>query len=266
MNRLNTLKNYIKKILSGGVDKNGDFSYLRALPRYHPVEIALFSHKFKLPDSASFLFQYNEIFNSQIYKFEAKNSKPYIVDCGANIGLRIIYFKRLYPNAKIIGFEPDKQVYDLLSYNVNSFKLKGITLINKGLWNQKKTVRFYAEGSDGGRIAVKGDKKNIVEIKTTSLRTYINKPVDFLKIDIEGAETRVIENCEDLLYRVDKIFIEYHSFLKETQSLDKILKILTKSSFRYYISSIGVKRQYPFIGKDLWTGMDNQLNIFAIRK
>ena len=266
MNRLNTLKNYIKKILSGGVDKNGDFSYLRALPRYHPVEIALFSHKFKLPDSASFLFQYNEIFASQIYKFKTNNSKPYIIDCGANIGLSIIYFKRLYPSAKIIGFEPDKQIFNVLSYNINSFNLKGITLINKALWNLETTMKFFAEGSDGGRIAVKGDKENIVEIQTTSLRKYISKTVDFLKIDIEGAETRVMENCEDLLYRVDKIFIEYHSFLKETQSLDKILRILTKSSFRYYISNIGVKRQYPFIGNDLWTGMDNQLNIFAIRK
>ena len=266
MIKLNTLINYFKKTLIRNTGKNEDFSYLRAIPRYQPVEITLFSHKFKLLDSASFLFQYNEIFASQIYKFKTNNSKPYIIDCGANIGLSIIYFKRLYPSAKIIGFEPDKQIFNVLSYNINSFNLKGITLINKALWNLETTMKFFAEGSDGGRIAVKGDKENIVEIQTTSLRKYISKTVDFLKIDIEGAETRVMENCEDLLYRVDKIFIEYHSFLKETQSLDKILRILTKSSFRYYISNIGVKRQYPFIGNDLWTGMDNQLNIFAIRK
>lgn len=266
MIRLNTLINYFKKTLIGNTGENEDFSFLRITPRYQPVEITLFSRKFKLPDSASFLFQYNEIFNSQIYKFVANNSKPYIIDCGANIGLSIIYFKKLYPNAKIIGFEPDKQIFDVLTYNINSFNLKEISLINKALWNLETTIKFFAEGSDGGRIAVKGDRENIVKIQTTSLRKYINKTVDFLKIDIEGAETRVLENCEDLLHRVDKIFIEYHSFLKETQSLDKILKILTKSSFRYYISSIGVKRQYPFIGNNLWTGMDNQLNIFAIRK
>lgn len=264
--KLNTLINYIKKTLTGNPGQNEKFSYLRKIPRYQPVEITLFSNKFKLLDSASFIFQYSEIFSLQIYKFVSNNSKPYIIDCGANIGLSIIYFKTLYPNAKIIGFEPDKQVFNALSYNINSLNLRGVTLINKALWNSEKSIKFFAEGSDGGRIAVKGDTKNIIDTQTVSLRKYIYKTVDLLKIDIEGAETKVIENCEDLLYRVDKIFIEYHSFINESQSLDKILKILTKHSFRYYISNIGVKRQYPFIGHDSWTGMDNQLNIFAIKK
>jgi FkbM family methyltransferase len=39
---------------------------------------------------------------------------PYIIDAGANIGLSIIYFKKKYPNSKIVAFEPDKLIFNIL--------------------------------------------------------------------------------------------------------------------------------------------------------
>ena len=66
----------------------------------------------KIPDSASYLSSREEIFDQQIYRFNTSNSKPYIVDCGANIGLSIIYFKQLFPNAEIVAFEPDEKIFN----------------------------------------------------------------------------------------------------------------------------------------------------------
>ena len=261
------INNFLIRFVKKKIAKNREeFSHLSRLPRFQPAEISLFGRQFKIADAASFLFQYNEIFKSQIYKFAAVCQKPYILDCGANIGLSIIYFKRLYPKATIIGFEPDKHIFDILAYNIKSFEFTDVKLIKKGLWNSETTVKFFAEGSDGGRIAVKEDKKNIVEIKTISLRKYINKTVDFLKIDIEGAETRVLEDCQDLLCNVKNLFVEYHSFIDQPQTLDKILKILHHCSFRYYISNIGAQSKHPFLEKAVWMRMDNQLNIYATKK
>lgn len=266
MMRLNTLINYFKKTLIGNTGDNEDFSYLRKIPRYQPVEVTLFSHKFKLLDSASFLFQYNEIFKSQIYKFATGRQKPYILDCGANIGLSIIYFKRLYPKATIIGFEPDKHIFDILTYNIKSFKFTDVKLIKKGLWNKAAAINFFSEGADGGRIAIKHDKTNLIKIKTLRLRMFLKQSVDFLKLDIEGAETRVLEDCQDLLCNVKNLFVEYHSFIDQPQTLDKLLKILLHCSFRYYVSNIGAQSKHPFLEKAAWMGMDNQLNIYATKK
>jgi len=253
------------RIIMGSEQKDANFELLRRLPRFKTVEIILFSKKFRIIDSASFLYQYGEIFKSEIYKFQVRNQRPYIIDCGANIGLSVIYFKRLYPNATIIAFEPDPTVFNVLTYNIHSFGFNDVILINKALWDTVTTLPFFAEGADGGRVAVQGDNKQIIRVKTERLNKYLKKPVDFLKIDIEGAETRILQNCRTQLANVRNLFVEYHSFVNTTQTLDTLLSVLKKSSFRYYISNIGTTSSHPFIHKSSWMGMDNQLNIYATK-
>src|SRR5688572_17057445 len=51
-----------------------------------------------------FLHSVDEIFVEEVYKFKAESDHPVILDCGANIGLSLVYFKKLYPNAHIIAF------------------------------------------------------------------------------------------------------------------------------------------------------------------
>lgn len=73
-----------------------------------------------------------------------------------------------------------------------------------------------------------------------------------------------MKDCSSELFRVKKIFIEYHSWNNSEQRLSEILAILEENKFRYYIEDIG-KRKHPFIenGKDL--KMDLQLNIFGYK-
>ncbi len=222
--------------------------------------------KIKYVDAASFAFIYEELFYKQIYKFECSTSTPYIIDAGANIGLSIIYFKTLYPNAEIVAFEPDDKVFETLEYNIKGFDFSNVTLVKKALWNKETFLEFMSEGADGGRIAVDGDDKKIIKVPAQSLRSYLNKKVDFLKIDIEGAECIVLEDCADLLHHVDKIFVEFHSFINNPQNLQKILSILHSAGFRYNIQHIGVFSPNPFINIYNYSGMDNQLNIFAFKE
>ena len=217
-------------------------------------------------DKPSFDFIKNEMFNLQIYKFKSDKSNPLIIDCGANIGLSIIYFKTLFSNAKIIAFEPDPQVYNVLNKNIESFDLEDIELHNKALWTHEGEINFYSEGADAGRIEenIDSSKKNI-SLKCTKLSRFINEEVDFLKIDIEGAEFNVLNECQEKLILVKNLFIEYHSMTNQRQNLADLLSILTNNGFRYYISSIGIRSNHPFIFKNENLGMDNQLNIFATK-
>ena len=87
--------------------------------------------------------------------------------------------------------------------------------------------------------------------------------VDFLKIDIEGAELDVISGSKKL-NRVKQMFIEYHSFTDTPQQLSCLLSILESSGFRYYIDTVySPKRPYLQITSN--QGMDLQLRIFATR-
>jgi len=235
------------------------------LPRYTKLETAILGANFIVPDSASFVFMFKEIFFEHIYKFNADKNKPFIIDCGANIGLSVIYFKQLYPEATVIAFEPDDQIFDILSKNISSFKFNDVQLINKGLWNKEGKLSFKREGADAGQINFKNEASDY-SIEVTKLSFYLKQKVDFLKIDIEGAEVTVLEECKAELSNVKYIFIEYHSFIKQEQHLDKVFSILKSSGFRTYVDCPGLHSKNPFMHINTYNGMDMQLNIFGIRE
>jgi FkbM family methyltransferase len=247
-------KKYRKKHIS--------FFNLKKLERFKPAIAYVFDSPIKIVDSESFLFQYNEIFIRKIYRFKATTNSPIILDGGSNIGLAIIYWKLLFPQSIIIGFEPDKYIYETLEFNIRSLKLENVTLLNKGLWNKDTELFFVSNGSDGGRITNKSTNN---KIEVISLKKYLIEPVDFLKLDIEGAEVIVLEDCAEYLINVKNLFIEYHSFENKQQQLDQLLAIITASGFRYYIQNTGVYSVHPFIYANKCDGFDLQLNIFAYR-
>jgi hypothetical protein len=138
-------------------------------------------------------------------------------------------------------------------------------MVKKALWNVEGSLPFFSEGADGGRVAMSFDTTKLVTIDTVRLRSYLNRPVDFLKMDIEGAEYVVLEDSKDLLCNVKKIFVEYHSFVNKEQNLDKILQIFREVGFRYYIEHIGIRSEHPYVSISEHLGMDLQINIYGYR-
>jgi len=101
-------------------------------------------------------------------------------------------------------------------------------------------------------------------VRTISLDDLIGEDdVDFLKIDIEGAELDVISGSTKL-NRVKKMFIEYHSFIDTPQQLSRLLAILEGNGFRYYIDKV-YSPETPYLLITSNQGMDLQLRIFATR-
>ncbi|MCK4782106.1 MAG: FkbM family methyltransferase [Desulfobacteraceae bacterium] len=242
--------------------KQRELKRLQFIPRFTPTTTLLLGKKIDIVDSASFLSMYSEIFKKQIYRFNANTKSPLIIDCGANIGLSVIYFKKLFPESRVIAFEPDETIFGVFKKNVTTFGFTDVQLIQKALWSSETMLKFHQEGADGGRIAKPGDDK-IIEVPSVRLKEYLREPVDFLKLDVEGAETEVLRDCVDNLNNVQKIFVEYHSFLHEAQNLDEILAIFKNKSFRYWIHHIGVFSQRPLFRVKSSGGMDLQLNIYA---
>ena len=237
---------------------------LKKLPRFQESTTTLFDKKVYFADKSSYHFLKKEIFNQEIYKFNHTSKYPRIIDVGSNIGLSILYFKQLYPDAEVIGFEPDPRIFNILRKNIESFNCTKTKIFNKGIWIKETTLEFFSEGADGGRIATAEDT-NKISISTTSLRGFLTEKVDMLKIDIEGAEYEVLNDCKDLLHNVDNLFVEYHSFKNQNQNLHKLLEIINSAEFRYNIHHIGVYSPQPFIKVKNYLNMDLQLNIFAYR-
>jgi len=239
------------------------FEYLLNQRRYNKTQISLNNTTFEIADSHSFYYSHREIFIDEIYKFICNNDNPVIVDCGSNYGTSILYFKQLYPNAHIVGVEADPSIFEILEINIDKQNYNNITLLNKAISTDQGPVEFYGEGADGGRIHTNLESKNTYEVETIPLDDLIENNVDFLKMDIEGAETDVLVTSKKL-GQVKQMFIEYHSFVDETQKLSELLSCLTRNKFRYYIHTQFCTNQ-PLINDEIQLGMDLQLNIFAKR-
>jgi len=233
-------------------------------PRYVEITTDLPGFIVRVPDGQSFVASWKEIFERGIYEFNAKTSAPRILDCGANVGLGCIFFKARFPKARITAFEPDPAIFKYLKQTIESAGLNDVELIQKAVWSSDTILRFRSEGADAGRIEEDSTAK-MIEVHTIRLRDYLSEPVDFLKIDIEGAETKVLLDSADLLANVSNVFVEYHSFPKKEQTLDQILSVLKGAGFRLQIHPMMAAAK-PFVKREEYLGMDLQLNIFAYRE
>ena len=245
--------------------KHQELARLRSLPHYHSTVTSILGQHLEVLDGPTFVPMYEEIFERQIYCFPTKEERPYIIDGGANIGLSVLYLKRLYPNSQIIAFEPDDQIFAALKSNIEKSGYRDITLLCRALWSSETELNFMSEGADGGRLSQADDPSNTV-VTTARLRDYLNRKVDFLKLDIEGAETEVLMDCTDLLNNVENLFVEYHSFSKQPQTLHTLIGILTNAGFRLHVTQPFNISLQPFMNQYASLGMDLQLNIFAFRE
>ena len=263
--RLHRIKAGIHRLVDPSDPSQVEIERLAGLPRYVETTTDLMGFETTIPDGPSFIAVWSALFQDGIYDFSTNSPSPRILDCGANVGLSCLFFKRRFPDSRITAFEPDPTIFAYLKDFVARAKLSGIELVPKGVWSSATNLSFYSEGSDGGRICCIGAQAaKVIEIQTVRLRDYLCEPIDFLKIDIEGAETEVLIDCADSLQYVNRLFVEYHSFIAQPQTLDQILTVLRHAGFRIQIHS-GIKSEKPFFDIPEHLGMDLQLNIFAYR-
>lgn len=227
-------------------------------------EVLFQNRKIKITSPFWFLHSVDEIFVEEVYRFTTNNPRPLIIDCGSNIGLSILYFKQLFKNAEVVAFEADPAIFKILESNLEAYNIDNIRLINAAVWKEDTSLSFESEGSVGGKIGAGATNKNRVQVPAKRLRNYLSGKVDFLKIDIEGAEYEVLKDCKDLLLNVENLFIEYHVLPNETQRLHEILEWVHAAGLRYYIREAWGNMKYPFTKTcDFYYQL--QLNIFCYR-
>jgi FkbM family methyltransferase len=235
------------------------------IERYKPVKIRILNFNFNVPDALSFIWQFKEIFVEEYYSFKTDSNAPLIFDCGANVGTSCAFFKKYYPQSRIIAFEPNPNIASYLQTNIRNNFLDNIEVINKAVWIDANGVDLGLENADDSSIYLEKNKKKVGSIR---LKDFLEKEqtIDMLKIDIEGAEVEVMNDCKDNLKHIKNIFIEFHSYINQPQRLSAVTKVLEDAGFRYFIIQ-PENRSKPLVNhfnKSI-PNMDLQLNIFGYR-
>lgn len=184
------------------------------------------------------------------YYFETSTEKPVIFDCGANIGLATLFFKWLYPRSEVFAFEPDRETFALLKRNVEANHLTGVQLYNVALSDKTGTADFHVDHAAPGSVRMSLNyqrmPKDTITVETLALSEMIgrqlpDRDIDFLKLDVEGAEGAVLQDLAttERLKRVRELLIEFHHKIGgERAKLGSFLTTLETQGFDYQVDAV----------------------------
>lgn len=127
-----------------------------------------------------------------------------IIDVGAHIGKYTIPSARIAgTEGLVIALEPNPLNFQVLRKNACLNRLKNVILLNIAAWNTNSTLKLFT-GHFGGHHSSKMNWKLgyfMVNAKRLDcvLRVFGVKRVDWIKIDVEGAEWEVFQGMEEIL-------------------------------------------------------------------
>ncbi len=177
-----------------------------------------------------------------IQRYEADKQKAFdlfinpgsiFFDIGANVGLHSYYVSRKFSDVKIISFEPlpanVKYIKEIAAIN----RLKNIRVVEAAV-GSKSGDQFFDQ-SDNNSKGMLTTNKTTLKVKTYSLDDYCNSEnvfPDVIKIDVEGAESQVLEGAKYLLEKKHPVFvIELHN-PEQDLAVGRILNEYGYSIFR----------------------------------
>jgi FkbM family methyltransferase len=236
-----------------------ELQQLRQMPRYTPGYTNILGRRFEFRDSVSFIEQYRELFEQDIFRFQPTQESPVIVDTTANVGLSVVYFKRLYPQSRIIGFEPDPDIYRALANNCRTFNFEDVQLFPQAVGTCCTVLKLDREGLRPG------DCDEDIEVTALRLRDFLSSKVDLLKLEIKGCKIDVLLDCDEALQNVNNVFVLYRSSPREPQAVDVVTRVLKDAGFRLHISG-DPKSPRPFLWRNVGWGTDMTLKIFGFRQ
>jgi FkbM family methyltransferase len=175
-----------------------------------------------------------------------------VVDLGANIGYFSVLAAGLVGNTgQVHAFEPEARCFARLKKNLSAFPWAQAHSIAVG--DQAGTARFYysQKGDETGWGSLLSRKDNAsaqeTPVPVTSLDAWTREQavrhVDFIKIDVEGGEYRVLKGAEALLSRYRPIIVAELNEVclrRDRREPTDVLSILRRAGYNMFSFNDGV--------------------------
>ena len=185
--------------------------------RFNGYYKTLLSNNIEMITSIPMYFVVKDISNYE--QFYTVKEGDVVVDAGANEGyLSIYYAKKVKSKGKILAFEPDN--LNLKKFKANLDLNKGvdnISIIEDLIWNVNTKIEFYEAGTVASSAHFRPNDskaiiKNAITLDTFCIKNNI-KRMDFVKMDIEGAEIEALDGAINTIKTFSPNFViaTYHS-------------------------------------------------------
>lgn len=199
-----------------------------------------------------------------LLKLFKKNDKIIILDIGGCEGEESIRYSRIFPLSSIYIFEPLPENQKLVAENVIKYKTENIELIPMAVSDKEGVSQFYVSSGHPENLSKDldwdfGNKSSsllspeinphkwlnyndIINVETITLHSFLaNKKiniVDFIHMDVQGAELKVLIGAGDFIKKTKAIWLEVADIeLYKNQPLRKDIENFMDSNGFYLIKS-----------------------------
>jgi FkbM family methyltransferase len=180
-----------------------------------------------------------------------------VVDIGAHIGrYTLISSKRVGQNGKVVAIEADPAVFDMLNRNVKLNHLTNVLTLNYAVFSEETKIKLFVPGDELDytiRNTIMTDRsekagEKYVEVEANTLDNILQQnginpeDVNWVKIDVEGAEYEVLRGATNVLSKSNDIalLIEIHNLSNDTNYYQPIMDLLGHNNFK-----IEFEKTYP---------------------
>jgi FkbM family methyltransferase len=163
-----------------------------------------------------------------------------VLDAGANEGyLSIYYSKKVKKDGKVFAFEPDiLNVAEMKRNLMLNTCTENILIYEDLLWNKNTSVTFFEAGTVASSVHFEPKKSKKVLKKAITIDSFCKREkiehLDFIKMDIEGAEVEALQGATDTLtkYYPNFVIASYHSVDGELTYI-KVESFFKKNNYPY---------------------------------
>ena len=183
-----------------------------------------------------------------------------VVDVGAHMGkYTLIASKRVGENGKVIAIEAHPGNYEMLNRNIKLNGLTNVTTLNYAVYSKESKIKLYMPDEEFGytmhhsimfsylspKYSLKGkENEKFIEVNANTLDNLLQKngisiEVNWIKIDVEGAEFEVLKGATEILSNSKDIclLIEVHNPY-DTHHYKQIIDFLKSYNFKIQFEKI----------------------------
>jgi len=206
-------------------------------PKHQPGTITWRNRPLYFADAPALYYQLADIYTERVYDFVCDRPDPRILDVGGHIGLASLRFRELFPQARISIFEPDPTIVALMGKNFRAAKDTTIEVIAAAAWTAEGFLNFAVKGDDSGALDASGS----LQVATVDLARFCTEPIDYLKLDVEGAEFEILQHLSTTgaLAQIRRLCIELHEWQAGPPRFHEVLNCLVAAGFNYRLRSCG---------------------------
>jgi FkbM family methyltransferase len=144
-----------------------------------------------------------------------------VVDIGAHIGLyTIIGAKRVGEQGKVVAIEADPENFEMLNRNIKLNQLTNVIPLNYAVYSKETKIKLYLPSGESGFTKYNtimpnwiNTQEKFVEVNANTLDylLQLNKirqeEINWIKIDVEGAEFEVLKGATNVLSKSKDVAI-----------------------------------------------------------